>query len=75
MHQTAPWIQPGWNGHITLETRNSGQFKIELTPLDDMPCQLTFFQLTAELDETMAYGSRLLDVFQMQTSTIPKRKP
>jgi deoxycytidine triphosphate deaminase len=24
MHQTAPWIQPGWNGQITLEIRNSG---------------------------------------------------
>jgi dCTP deaminase len=24
MHQTAPWIQPGWSGQITLEIRNSG---------------------------------------------------
>jgi dCTP deaminase len=45
MHQTAPWIQPGWDGHITLEIRNSGPLRIELTPQDDMPCQLTFFPL------------------------------
>jgi len=75
MHQTAPWIQPGWDGHITLEIRNSGQFKIELTPLDDMPCQLTFFQLTSELAENTAYGSRATDVFQNQTSALPKTKP
>src|SRR5579885_268952 len=47
MHQTAPWIQPGWNGQITLEIRNSGPLRIELTPLVDMPCQLTFFQLSS----------------------------
>jgi dCTP deaminase len=43
MHQTAPWLQPGWNGQITLEIRNSGPFFIELTPTEDMPCQVTFF--------------------------------
>lgn len=72
MHQTAPWIQPGWDGQITLEIRNSGQFKIELTPIDDMPCQLTFFQLSSEVPESAAYGSRTTDVFQNQTSPIPK---
>src|SRR4029079_2505132 len=25
MHETAPWLQPGWDGHITLEIRNNGQ--------------------------------------------------
>ena len=24
MHQTAPWIQPGWNGPIILEIMNNG---------------------------------------------------
>src|ERR1700749_5102358 len=36
MHQTAPWIQPGWDGQITLEIRNSGENRIALTPLLDM---------------------------------------
>lgn len=73
MHQTAPWIQPGWNGQITLEIRNSGPLEIELTPLLDMPCQLTFFQLTSELPPKMAYGSRSSDVFQNQSSSLPKK--
>lgn len=74
MHQTAPWIQPGWGGRITLEIRNSGPLQIELTPLDDMPCQLTFFRLTSEVPETAAYGSRSTNLFQNQTSALP-RKP
>lgn len=73
MHQTAPWIQPGWGGRITLEIRNSGPLRIELTPLDDMPCQLTFFRLTSEVPEEVAYGSRSTNVFQNQTSAIPKK--
>ena len=71
MHQTAPWLQPGWNGQITLEIRNSGPFLIELTPTEDMPCQVTFFQLTSELAETVAYGARPTDVFQGQASPLP----
>src|SRR5258708_2917214 len=71
MHQTAPWLQPGWNGQITLEIRNSGPFLIELTPAEDMPCQVTFFQLTSELAETVAYGARPTDVFQGPASPLP----
>jgi dCTP deaminase len=71
MHQTAPWIQPGWNGQITLEIRNSGPLSIELTPTEDMPCQLTFFQLTSELSEALAYGARPTDIFQGQSSALP----
>lgn len=74
MHQTAPWIQPGWDGHITLEIRNSGPFKIELTPVDEMPCQLTFFRLSSELKEDKAYGGRASDMFQNQDSALPRRK-
>lgn len=74
MHQTAPWIQPGWNGHITLEIRNSGPLKVELTPIEDMPCQLTFFELTSELPANEAYGSRSNDLFQNQKKALPKRK-
>jgi dCTP deaminase len=73
MHQTAPWIQPGWNGQITLEIRNSGPLNIELCPLEDMPCQLTFFQLTSKLAQEQAYGSRSTDVFQNQAAALPAR--
>jgi dCTP deaminase len=71
MHQTAPWLQPGWDGHITLEIRNSGPLRIELTPIDDMPCQLTFFQLTSEVPADEAYGAKPTDAFQSQTSALP----
>ena len=71
MHQTAPWIQPGWTGHITLEIRNSGPLKIALTPTLDMPCQLTFLQLTSTLGSDMAYGARATDAYQDQDSAIP----
>jgi dCTP deaminase len=74
MHQTAPWIQPGWDGQITLEMRNGGPFKIELTPIDEMPVQLTFFRLTSELKEDQAYGARATDMFQNQDSALPRKK-
>ncbi len=74
MHQTAPWIQPGWDGNITLEMRNGGPLKIELTPVVDMPCQLTFFKLTSKLPKSMAYGSRPTHSFQSQTSALPPKK-
>ena len=67
MHQTAPWIQPGWDGQITLEIMNNGPFQIELTPLKDRPCQLTFFPLSSPVPEDMAYGARETDAYQRQT--------
>lgn len=73
VHETAPWLQPGWDGQITLEIRNSGPLRIELMPIDDMPCQVTFFRLTSEIPEDEAYGSRATDSFQHQDSTLPRR--
>jgi dCTP deaminase len=63
MHQTAPWIQPGWAGHIVLEIKNQGPIRVELTPLVDRPCQLTFFQLTSCLPDDLAYGASACDRF------------
>jgi len=72
MHQTAPWIQPGWSGHITLEIRNSGPLIIALQPLLDRPCQLTFFYLTKALRDKEAYGAQDGGKYQNQTSVLPK---
>lgn len=66
MHQTAPWIQLGWSGQIILEITNNGPNTIELTPIIDRPCQLTFYQLTSALTKNLAYGSRDSDVYQNQ---------
>jgi dCTP deaminase len=74
MHQTAPWIQPGWSGPIVLEIMNNGPLSIELTPIIDRPCQLTFFQLTTPLPAKLGYGSRPTDVYQNQKHPIPQAK-
>lgn len=67
MHQTAPWIQPGWEGRIVLEIMNNGPLTIELTPKIDRPCQITFFKLAKALPEKMTYGARATDIYQNQT--------
>ena len=66
MHQTAPWIQPGWSGPIILEIMNNGPLDIKLTPLVDRPCQLTFFELKSELPPQLAYGARVTDTYKDQ---------
>lgn len=68
MHETAPWLQPGWDGQIALEIRNSGPLHIELMPLDDMPCQVTFMRLTSEVPAEQAYGTAPTNSFQHQKS-------
>ena len=70
VHQTAPWIQPGWSGPIVLEIMNNGPLTVELTPLVDRPCQVAFFQLTSELPQRIAYGSKAGDGFQNQRHPI-----
>lgn len=70
MHQTAPWIQPGWEGPIVLEIMNHGPLNIELTPEIDRPCQLTFFELKTKLPEKLGYGSRDTDKYQKQKHPI-----
>ena len=67
VHQTAPWIQPAFEGQITLEIMNNGPLPIELTPLRDRPCQLTFFRLSSPLPKKESHGSRETDVYQGQT--------
>jgi dCTP deaminase len=66
MHQTAPWVQPGWSGPIVLEIKNHGPVRVELTPILDRPCQLTFFQLTSALPAGLAYGSKGGDTYANQ---------
>ena len=74
MHQTAPWIQPGWEGPIVLEIMNNGPIRIALTPLIDRPCQVTFFELKTELPPDALYGTRSTDRYQGQTHPLDHSK-
>jgi dCTP deaminase len=76
MHQTAPWIQPGWPGKaIVLEIYNMGPLKIQLTPLLDRPCQLSFFPLSHSLPPEMRYGAKPSDAFGKQEHPLNVNKP
>jgi dCTP deaminase len=74
MHQTAPWIQPGWSGPIVLEIANHGPLTIKLTPKIDRPCQLTFFKLTSKLPDTLAYGAKASDTYKDQRHPLNQDK-
>ena len=55
MHQTAPWIHPGFNNNITLEIRNSGSLQFDLTPRVDRPCQLTILRMSKPVENSDLY--------------------
>jgi dCTP deaminase len=74
MHQTAPWIQPGWEGQIVLEIKNSGTVAVELSPLLDRPCQITFFKLSSALPEELKYGSRASDKYAHQAHPLDQSR-
>jgi dCTP deaminase len=74
IHQTAPWIQPGWEGKITLEIANLGPYEIEHTPLVDRLCQLTFFRLSEVLPKELAHGTRSSDKYQGQSIPLPTKE-
>lgn len=67
VHQSAPWIHPGFRGPIFLEIKNSGNHTIDLTPLVVRPCQLSFFTISTALKADQAYGALEGDDFQDQS--------
>ena len=71
MHLTAPKVDPGFNGTITLEMLNVGRAPIELVPEEDEPVQLMFVKLTRALDGSAAYGASQTDIFQGQDRPLP----
>ena len=73
MHQTAPWVQPGWSGSLILEIANLGSLTVKLTPLVDRPCQLTFFRLVTPVSDELAYGSRPTDRYQNQEHALASK--
>lgn len=47
VHQTAPWLHPGWSGQIALEIYNSGKRAVELVPGKTRSCQVVFMPLSS----------------------------
>ncbi|GAB4281714.1 MAG: dCTP deaminase [Coriobacteriia bacterium] len=71
IHSTAGYVDPGWEGTLTLELSNVANLPIVLTP--GMPIgQLSFFQLSTAVDRpygTPGLGSK----YQGQTDPTPSR--
>lgn len=74
IHLTAPKIDPGFEGSVTLEMANFGKVAVELRSKIDMPAQLMFFRISQPLDDKELYGSCDTDVFQGQDLPIPCKK-
>ena len=75
IHVTAPKIDPGFVGTITLEIVNHGPIAYELVAGEDEPCQLILMRLTSALAEHELYGAIPdEDIFANQTSPIPRKR-
>jgi len=74
VHVTAPKIDPGFQGTITLELNNYGPLTIELRAGIDDPCQLMLIQVSRPLTDQEKYGSDPADLFAGQTEPIPLKK-
>jgi dCTP deaminase len=57
VHATAGFVNPGWDGHLTLELSNVGKLPIALYP-GMRVAQISFMQLTSPAKN--AYGSKKL---------------
>jgi len=74
IHVTAPKIDPGFHGSITLEMFNFSQAKITLRAEKDTPAQLMFLRVSKPLEKGQLYGTKSSDRFQHQTEPIPRTK-
>ena len=72
IHLTAPKIDPGFSGTITLEMANFGRVPVELRAEVDEPAQLILMRLSTPLPAEETYGAGSGDVFQYQSDPIPR---
>jgi len=71
IHSTAGFIDPGWNGHITLELSNVANLPITLYPGMKIG-QISFLQMTSPAD--VPYGSAAVrSKYQGQRGPTPSR--
>ena len=65
IHSTAGYIDPGWNGNLTLELSNVSPLPIKLFPGMKIG-QISFIKMTSEVENP--YGSdKLKSKYQGQT--------
>jgi dCTP deaminase len=70
IHSTAGYIDPGFQGTITLEISNLGHLAVALYPRMRI-CQLAFEQMSSPVSE--AYGAKGTSKYQGQESTTVSR--
>jgi dCTP deaminase len=75
IHLTAPKIDPGFDGTITLEMANFGNVPVDLRAGTDRPAQLMLLKISSPLGKGELYGAGVQDTFQYQTDPIPHRRP
>ena len=73
VHLTAPKIDPGFEGTITLELANFGTVPFTLRAEIDKPVQLLLAKITTQLGENELYGTGSEDTFQGQETPTPKK--
>ena len=74
VHLTAPKIDPGFEGTITLELANFGTIPFTLRAGIDKPVQLLLAKITTQLGEDELYGAGPEDTFQGQETPTPKKE-
>ncbi|MDO5044558.1 MAG: dCTP deaminase [Coriobacteriia bacterium] len=71
IHSTAGYVDPGWDGYLTLELSNVSNLPILLKP-GMLIGQITFDQMTTEVD--IPYGDeRINSHYQGQVGATPSR--
>ncbi len=71
VHATAGWVDPGWDGHLTLELRNVATLPITIYPGMKIG-QISFVRMTTPADTP--YGSREIgSKYQGQEGPTPSR--
>ena len=73
VHVTAPKIDPGFSGTITLEMANFGSIPVDLRAGVDEPAQLMFLEISKPLGAADMYGGGAGDIFQFQDDPIPRQ--
>lgn len=70
VHATAGYIDPGFEGDITLEIQNLGNAPVKLYP-EDRVCQVVFETMTSEAEEP--YGEKKDSKYMGQTGATGSR--